>query len=107
MPVNSGCDAAHTLSQVCANLRIALSQSLADLPVGMSSRADLPVSPLLKMRRWFRVSWQYAAEYRKGVACSDAVKSVSGMRFRYHRDLSQNSRARQAEAVMEQAALGV
>ena len=85
--------------------KIALSQSLEDVPVADRSKPDLPVSPLLKMRRWFRISWQYAAEYRLGTECAAVVQAVAKLRSSRHRDTSVR-RCRQAEAAMEQAALG-
>lgn len=85
-------------------LPLALSQSLADLPKADHGRVDLPVSPLLKMRRWFRVSWQYVSEYRKGTACDAVVQAVAQQRSPSHRDMSAR-RARPAEAAMERAAL--
>ena len=84
--------------------QVALSQSLDDLPDGSRSCEDLPVSPLLKIRRWFRISWQYAAEYGKGSGCAEVVRSLAAQRSKRHRDTSVR-RARQAEAAMEDAAM--
>ena len=69
----------------------------------MQGDAALPVSPLLKMRRWFRISWQYAAEYRKGVSGNAVVRAVAAQRSQRHRDTS-DPRMRQGEAAMEAAA---
>jgi hypothetical protein len=94
----------YSLPGLRAMLPVALSQSLEDLPQESRSSADLPVSPLLKMRRWFRISWQYAAEYRKGSACAEVVSALAAQRSKRHRDTSVR-RARQAEAAMEDAAM--
>ena len=77
---------------------IALSQSLDELPDELRESADLPVSPLLKQRRWARISWRYVREYRKG-ASGDAVLQAVKAQSR-HRD-SNDRRSRQAEAAME------
>ena len=58
----------------------------------------MPVSPLLKQRRWARISWRYVREYRKG-ASGDAVLQAVKAQSR-HRD-SNDRRSRQAEAAME------
>ena len=94
----------YSLPGLRANLPIALSQSLEDLSVESRESVDLPVSPLLKMRRWFRISWQYAGEYRKGSECAEVVRALAAMRSKRHRDTSVR-RARQAEAAMEAAAM--
>ena len=94
----------YSLPGLRAGLQVALSQSLDDLPEGSRSSEDLPVSPLLKIRRWFRISWQYAAEYRKGSECAEVVRSLAAQRSKRHRDTSVR-RARQAEAAMEDAAM--
>ena len=77
---------------------IALSQSLDELPDELRESADLPVSPLLKQRRWARISWRYVREYHKG-ASGDAVLQAVKAQSR-HRD-SNDRRSRQAEAAME------
>jgi hypothetical protein len=56
------------------------------------------------MRRWFRISWQYAVEYQKGSECAEVVRSLAAQRSKRHRDTSVR-RARQAEAAMEEAAM--
>ena len=94
----------YSLPGLRAVLPVALSQSLEDLPADIRSSADLPVSPLLKIRRWFRISWQYAAEYRKGSDCAEVVSAMAAHRSKRHRDTSVR-RARQAEAAMEDAAM--
>lgn len=66
-------------------------------------RAELPVSPLFKQRRWARISWQYVIEYRKGETGSAVVRASAAQRSTRHRDTS-DGRARQAEAAMEVAA---
>ena len=58
----------------------------------------------MKIRRWFRISWQYAAEYRKGSECAVVVSALAAQRSKRHRDTSVR-RARQAEAAMEYAAM--
>ena len=61
-------------------MKIALSQSLDELPEELQASADLPVSSVLKQRRWARISWRYAREYRKGTsghAVLQAVKTQS------------------------------
>jgi hypothetical protein len=95
---------AYSLPGLRAGLQVALSQSLDDLLEGCRSSEDLPVSPLLKIRRWFRIAWQYAAEYRKGSECAEVVRSLAAQRSKRHRDTSVR-RARQAEAAMEDAAM--
>mmetsp|Transcript_36378 Transcript_36378/g.60283 ORF Transcript_36378/g.60283 Transcript_36378/m.60283 type:complete len:302 (+) Transcript_36378:169-1074(+) len=95
----------YSLPGLRATLPIALSQSLDDLPEADRGKQDLPVSPLLKMRRWFRISWQYAIEYRKGTACADVVQAMAKYRSKRHRDMGIR-RCRQVEAAMEHAALG-
>ena len=92
----------YSLPGLRAILSVALSQSLSELPEESRSAEDLPVSPLLKIRRWFRISWQYAAEYRKGSECAEIVKSLAAQRSKRHRDTS-DRRSRQAEAAMEEA----
>ena len=77
---------------------IALSQSLDELPDELRESADLPVSPLLKQRRWARISWRYVHEYRKGVSGHAALKAVQAQSR--HRDTN-DWRSRQAEAAME------
>ena len=75
---------------------IALSQSLHELPDELCESPDLPVSPLLKQRRWARISWRYAREYRKGAsghAVLEAVKAQSR-----HRDTN-DRRSRPAKSV--------
>lgn len=62
----------------------------------------LPVTPLFKQRRWARISWRYAAEYRKGERGNAVVRAVASMCSKRHRDTS-DPRARQAEAAMEAA----
>ena len=94
----------YSLPGLRAGLQVALSQSLDDLPEGSRSSEELPVSPLLKIRRWFRISWQYAAEYGKGSGCAEVVRSLAAQRSKRHRDTSVR-RARQAEAAMEDAAM--
>jgi len=94
----------YSLPGLRTGLQVALSQSLDDLPEGCRSSEDLPVSPLLKIRRWFRISWQYAAEYQKGSGCAEVVRSLAAQRSKRHRDTSVR-RARQAEAAMEDAAM--
>jgi hypothetical protein len=59
------------------------------------------LSPLLKMRRWFRISWQHVAEYRKGSKCAEIVRVMAGLRSKRHRDTSVR-RAVPVEAAMEQ-----
>ena len=94
----------YSLPGLRATLSIALSQSLEDLPESSCSSVDLPVSPLLKMRRWFRISWQYAAEYRKGSECAAVVCALAACRSKRHRDMSVR-RARPVEAAMEAVAM--
>ena len=94
----------YSLPGLRAILPVALSQSLCELPEESCGAVDLPVSPLLKMRRWFRISWQYAAEYRKGRDCAEVVSSLAAQRSKRHRDTS-DRRSRQAEAAMEEAAM--
>ena len=94
----------YSLVGLRATVKIALSQSLQELPEELRESADLPVSPLLKQRRWARISWRYAREYRKGTsghAVLQAVKTQSR-----HRD-SNDKRSRQVEAAMERAEFGL
>jgi len=86
-----------------AIVRIALSQSLDELPEELRDCPDLPVSPLFKQRRWARISWQYAREYRKGTGADSVFQAVMAQRTQRHRDTS-DSRMRQVEARMEMAA---
>jgi hypothetical protein len=86
-----------------SSVPIALSQTRAELPEELRLHDDLPVSPLFKIRRWFRISWQYAAEYRKGESGDAVVRAVAAQRSSRHRDTS-DPRARQAEARMEELA---
>jgi transposase len=79
---------------------IALSQTREELPEELRSRDDLPVSPIFKQRRWWRISWQFAAEYRKGARAAEAVRAVAEQRTKRHRDTN-DGRSRQAEAAME------
>ena len=85
-------------------LQVALSQSLDDLPEGCRSSEDLPVSPLLKIRSWFRISRQYAAEHRQGSGCAEVVRSLAVQRSKRHKDTGVRP-ARQAEVAMEDAAM--
>ena len=81
-----------------AVVKIALSQSLDELPDELRESADLPVSPLLKQRRWARISWRYAREYRKGTSGHAVLQAVKAQSR--HRDTN-DRRSRQAEAAME------
>ena len=94
----------YSLPGLRATLPVALSQSLDELSEGICGSVYLPVSPLLKMRRWFRISWQHVIEYRKGRECSAIVKAMAQYRSKRHRDTSVR-RARPVEAAMEEAAL--
>ena len=93
----------YSLSGLRAIVPIALSQSLDELPEELRNKPDLPVSPLFKQRRWARISWQYAIEYRKGESGDAVFKAVMAQRSKRHRDTS-DARSRQAEARMEAAA---
>ena len=73
---------------------------LDELPEELRDRADLPVSPLLKQRRWARISHQYRIEFRKGADAHAAVQAVAAQRSARHRDTS-DGRMRQVEAAME------
>jgi hypothetical protein len=94
----------YSLPGLRSALPVALSQSLSDLPDESRGAKDLPVSPLLKMRRWFRIAWQYLGEYRKGSECADIVRAMAQLRSKRHRDTSVR-RAVPVEAAMEAAAL--
>ena len=78
---------------------ISLSQDLSDLPLHLSGREDLPVSPLYLQRRWARISRRYMIEYRKGANACDAIKAVKGQSSKRHRDTN-DARSRQIEAAM-------
>jgi hypothetical protein len=73
---------------------------------GMQAResADLPVSSLLKQRRWARISWRYAREYRKGTSGHAVLQAVVAQSR--HRDTN-DRRSRQVEAALEQAEFGL
>ena len=73
-----------------------------ELPLELRTSPHLPVSPLYKQRRWARISWRYAAEYRKSESGNAVVRAVASMCSKRHRDTS-DPRARQAEAAMEAA----
>jgi hypothetical protein len=90
----------YSLPGLRAALPIALSQSLSDVPDESRGATDLPVSPLLKMRRWFRISWQYVAEYKKGSECAEIVRAMAALRSKRHRDTSVRH-AVPVEAAME------
>ena len=77
---------------------IALSQTCDELPEELRDELDLPVSPLLKMRRWARISRMYRAQYRLGANGHEAVRVVKAQKR--HRDTS-DTRSRQQEAAME------
>ena len=94
----------YSLPGLRVSIRVALSQSVDDLPDDRRQEDDLPVSPLLKMRRWFRISWQYAAQYRKGSACAEIVRAMAALRSKRHRDMGVG-RARPVEGAMEAAAM--
>ena len=94
----------YSLAALRLCIPIALSQSLDELPLELRASPALPVSPLLKQRRWARISWRYAAEYRKGESGNAVVRAVAQQCSKRHRDTS-DPRARQAEAAMEAAAL--
>ena len=64
----------------------------------LRNELDLPVSPLLKMRRWARISRMYRAQYRLGANGHEAVRVVKAQKR--HRDTS-DTRSRQQEAAME------
>ena len=96
----------YTLIALRACVPIALSQTLAELPQELRTSPHLPVSPLFKQRRWARISWRYAAEYRKGESGNAVVRAVASMCSKRHRDTS-DPRARQAEAAMEAAAFAL
>ena len=93
----------YTLIALRACVPIALSQTLDELPEEVRTSPNLPVSPLFKQRRWARISWRYAAEYRKGESGNAVVRAVASMSSKRHRGTS-DPRARQAEAAMEAAA---
>ena len=78
-------------------MKIALSQSLDELPEELQASADLPVSSVLKQRRWARISWRYAREYRKGTSGHAVLQAV------WRRAATAT---RQVEAAMEQAEFG-
>jgi transposase len=81
---------------------IALSQTLDELPAELRADPQLPVSSLFKQRRFARVSWRYAAEYRKGESGHVVVREVLAQSSSRHRD---TSRMRQSEAAMEALAM--
>ena len=85
---------------------IALSQTLDELPEELRSDPRLLVAPLFKQRRWARISWRYAVEYRKGERGNAVVRAVAAQSSTRHRDTN-DPRARQAEAAMEAAAFAV
>ena len=87
-----------------AVVKIALSQSFYELPDELRASADLPVSSLLKQRRWARISWRYASEYRKGTSGHAVLQAVQAQSR--HRD-SNDRRSRQVEAALEQAEFGL
>ena len=88
----------YTLSALRVCVPIALSQTREELPEELHDHVLLPVSPLFKQRRWARVSWRYAAEYRKGEFGHAVVQAVAAQSSSRHRD---TSRMRQSEAAME------
>ena len=90
----------YSLVALRACVPIALSQTCEELPEELRMSPDLPVSPLFKQRRWARVSWRYAAEYRKGERGNAVVWAVARQSSKRHRDTN-DPRARQAEAEME------
>ena len=92
------------LSSSC--VPIALSQTLDELPEELRSDPRLPVAPLFKQRRWARISWRYAVEYRKGERGNAVVRAVAAQSSTRHRDTN-DPRARQAEAAMEAAAFAM
>lgn len=90
----------YSLVALRACIPIALSQTLDEVPEELRSNPDLPVAPVFKQRRWARISWRYAAEYRKGDRGNAVVWAVARQSSSRHRDTN-DPRARQAEAAME------
>ena len=88
----------YSLTALRVTVPIALSQTCDELPEELRNELDLPVSPLLKMRRWARISRMYRAQYRLGANGHEAVRVVKAQKR--HRDTS-DTRSRQQEAAME------
>lgn len=88
----------YSLTALRVTVPIALSQTCNELPEELRDELDLPVSPLLKMRRWARISRMYRAQYRLGANGHEAVRVVKAQKR--HRDTS-DARSRQQEAAME------
>lgn len=86
----------YTLAGLRETVPLALSQDLSDVPPHLQHRDDLPVSPVFKQRRWFRISWQYGEEYRKGSDVVEATKNVKSLR---HHDTG-DKRMRKREAAV-------
>jgi len=86
----------YTLAGLRETIPLALSQDLSDVPVSMRDRTDLPVAPVLKQRRWARVSWQYAHEYEVG---ADACGATETLKSKRHHDTG-DARMRKREAAM-------
>ena len=93
----------YSLVALRAMVPICLSQSLDELPADLRGSPELPACPVYAQRRHARVSWQYFAEYLKGVNCCEAVMNVGQKRTSRHRDMS-DRRSLQSEAAMEAAA---
>ena len=89
----------YTLQGLRETVPTSLSQDLSDLPLHLSDREDLPVSPLYLQRRWARISRRYMIEYRKGANACDAIKAVKGQSSKRHRDTN-DARSRPIEAAM-------
>ena len=76
----------------------------------LAAAGGAPGQPPAKRRadagqeRWFRISWQYVGEYRKGSECAEIVRAMADLRSKRHRDMGVR-RAVPVEAAMEAAAL--
>ena len=92
--VRSNC--LYTLAGLRETIPLGLSQDLSDVPVSMQDRTDLPVAPVLKQRRWARISWRYADKYRNGADACEATEAVKSKR---HHDTG-DARMRKREAEM-------